>query len=529
MRQAWHIFLKDLRAHRWETGVCLLLTISVGWNEIHSWTTGELGARAFGVGGLFTIEFWSRMAPALLVFAWAFLILRAAHAESLVGDRQFWITRPYEWGKLLGAKFLFVFALVNLPLFLLDVYLLWRAGFAPHHYFAGLLWMQLGLLVMLILPFLALVSVTATLAQSLLAFLIVALYMAGMSYLSDKIPSSSFSGSSDVLSAVLLVAASVAIIVLQYARRRTATARWLIVGLGGILLLILAVTPYGSIVANHWPALKEGERPGFDLTLMPARSGAPVGFVSPEKDEVSIRLPLAVSGIASDEIVRFNGVLVRVGSVHEVNWDSGWQTDGREVFPETRIIEMSFKLPRQIYERLDGAPATVAISFAVTRFRDANRREFSVPDAEFSIPEAGTCAERGIDLRSVRCMAPLHGPSSLLVTADASKLTCSVTGRDAAAPKPGDLVREWTYDADPGPADFGIVPLHYLNITLTSEKGAGEWRFSDLCPGTPVVLSNPKRERAYRTQVTFDGLRFSNYRELPMRASFQTTNSFALK
>jgi len=195
MRQAWHIFLKDLRRHRWEAGVCLLLTISVGWNEIHSWTTGELGARTFGVGGFFTIEFWSRMAPALLVFAWAFLILRAVHAESLVGDRQFWITRPYEWAKLLAAKFLFVFALINLPLFLLDVYLLWRAGFPPHHYFAGLLWMQLGLLVMLILPFLALVSVTATLAQSLLAFLIVALYMAGMVYLSDKIPSSSFSGS----------------------------------------------------------------------------------------------------------------------------------------------------------------------------------------------------------------------------------------------------------------------------------------------------------------------------------------------
>src|SRR5438874_1407695 len=186
---------------------------------------------------------------------------------------------------------------------------------------------------------LALVSVTATLAQSLLAFLIVALYMAGMVYLSDKIPSSSFSGSSDVLSAVLFVAVSVAIIVLQYARRRTATARWLIVGLGGILLLILAVTPYGSIVANNWPALNEGERPGFDLTLMPARSGATVGFISPEKDEVTIRLPLAGSGIASDEIVRFNGVLVSVGSVHEVDWDSGGRSDGRELFPETRIIE----------------------------------------------------------------------------------------------------------------------------------------------------------------------------------------------
>jgi hypothetical protein len=247
----------------------------------------------------------------------------------------------------------------------------------------------------------------------------------------------------------------------------------------------MAVTPYDTIVAHDWPALKQGERPGFDLTLMPARSGGAVGVVSPEKDEVTIRLPLEVSGIASDRILRLKGVLVRVGSEREVKWNSGWQSDGREIFPETRIIEISFKLPRQVYERLDGAPAAVTISFAVTSFRDANRREFRVPDSEFSIPEAGTCTEYGIDLRSVRCMAPLHGPSSLLLTADVSKLTCPMMGRGTAAPKPGDLVRQWVYDEDPGPADFGILPLHYLDISLTSQRGDGEWHFSDLCSGTP--------------------------------------------
>jgi hypothetical protein len=30
------------------------------------------------------------------------------HAEALVGDRRFWLTRPYEWKKLLGAKALFL-------------------------------------------------------------------------------------------------------------------------------------------------------------------------------------------------------------------------------------------------------------------------------------------------------------------------------------------------------------------------------------------------------------------------------------
>jgi len=52
MRQTWNIFLKDLRRQQWEAGVCLLLTIAVGGNEIRSWTTGELGL-ALGVGGFF--------------------------------------------------------------------------------------------------------------------------------------------------------------------------------------------------------------------------------------------------------------------------------------------------------------------------------------------------------------------------------------------------------------------------------------------------------------------------------------------
>jgi hypothetical protein len=41
---------------------------------------------------------------------------RRGHGESLVDDPQFWITRPYEWKKLLTAKALSFVAFVNLPL-----------------------------------------------------------------------------------------------------------------------------------------------------------------------------------------------------------------------------------------------------------------------------------------------------------------------------------------------------------------------------------------------------------------------------
>ena len=36
------------------------------------------------------------------------------------GDRQFWITRPYRWQSLLGAKVRFVLVFLNLPMTVAD-------------------------------------------------------------------------------------------------------------------------------------------------------------------------------------------------------------------------------------------------------------------------------------------------------------------------------------------------------------------------------------------------------------------------
>ena len=112
-------------------------------------------------------------------------MIRVVQGESLVGDRQFWITRPYEWPKLLGSKIAFVLVFVCVPLLVLQIVLLRSAGFHPANYVTGLLWMQATLL-MFVLPMAALATVTATIVQLLLALLIVVLYLIGMSWLSSQ-------------------------------------------------------------------------------------------------------------------------------------------------------------------------------------------------------------------------------------------------------------------------------------------------------------------------------------------------------
>ena len=72
---------------------------------------------------------FSRLAHSDGSIGWFLLIVRVVHEEVLASDRQFWVTRPYEWKKLLAAKVLFLVVFVNLPLFIVQMVLLSKAGF----------------------------------------------------------------------------------------------------------------------------------------------------------------------------------------------------------------------------------------------------------------------------------------------------------------------------------------------------------------------------------------------------------------
>ena len=52
-----------------------------------------------------SMEGWLNL---LLPLVWACVAALAVQEEPLVGDRNFWTTRPYRWPSLLGAKLMFV-------------------------------------------------------------------------------------------------------------------------------------------------------------------------------------------------------------------------------------------------------------------------------------------------------------------------------------------------------------------------------------------------------------------------------------
>jgi hypothetical protein len=108
MNQIVHIFKKDVRHHWLEIAICQAALVAYLWNEMHGWEPHET---AFGIA-----RYWSGAIYVLLPIGWWALIIRVVQSESLVGDRQFWTTRPYEWKKLLAAKALFVLIFINIPL-----------------------------------------------------------------------------------------------------------------------------------------------------------------------------------------------------------------------------------------------------------------------------------------------------------------------------------------------------------------------------------------------------------------------------
>jgi len=107
----------------------------------------------------------------LLTLAWWALIAALIYEETLPGDRQFWVTRPYSWRSLLGAKVLFIVAFVNMPLLVSDCFVLGVQRLPVGGNLPDLLFRQLLVSCWLVLPSFALAALTSGTGQFVLAFL----------------------------------------------------------------------------------------------------------------------------------------------------------------------------------------------------------------------------------------------------------------------------------------------------------------------------------------------------------------------
>jgi hypothetical protein len=357
MKQILHIFRKDTR-HFWpEILASLLITALCTLHIPMLWRSIRL---AYFLNIVHTLQ-------VLVPLSWWLLIARAVHDETLVGDEQFWITRPYEWKKLLAAKFLFVAAWIGVPYLLTQSYLLSEAGFAPQTYVPGLL-ANLLVASALLLLLLAIATVTANFARMTLTLLGVLATVIAVSFFSNTGHGYQTTNPyhNHFFFPLILGLCAIAI-TMQYATRR--------VWLSRTILLVLPILVGISILAYRSQPLVDRAYP------QPSAASAPVmvatlvvdphwqSHVRSWQGDDFVGLRLEYSGIADGYALSPDNFKFTLTAADGYQWTSPWQSlnDTDTFLPGTRRTGLDLKLSPAVYDRFKSAPVTLHIRRAGRR------------------------------------------------------------------------------------------------------------------------------------------------------------------
>lgn len=506
MRQALHIFRKDIRRHWPEILVGLVL---LGLFVRLSLRPPE--PPRFGM--LFP---WFRLSlqaiPPLTVVFWIFLSVRLVHGETLVGDRQWWITKPYEWWNLLAAKELFLLVFLNFPLFCVQLYLLRHAGFPVLPNLVGILEIQLQLALILVLPSVTLASVTRGFGQVMIGVVCAILAVWAGSSTMEKIPNNDMSfvsETADTVAPLLVLACVFAAVGWQYARRKTWLSRGLLVGGALSAWTIGAVTPYGKLVERKYPMADHQWVPTASLVTRKApETKKPPEFLE-NMPTIPLRFGLKIADIPEKHWVHVAGIRPILESTETGKWDPGWE-QGRADFwapSDDRYLEYSIK--RQDYDRLKGHDLRLRMELALTEKEESEPSDFVVKVPEASNDTLGICSWTTKDRSTLSCRKPLR-TLQVLATVKPDEFACP--GQDHREVFKGEVSRVLTNSSDVEP---GLNPIESYQLrfplkpvfVFVDGKAKARRRSAQLCSGAIVHLAKPDEKDNVRIVLTADHIR----------------------
>lgn len=419
MTQIIHIFKKDVRRH-WPEILISLVLLGLYTRITLQSPPDRQAMMSFG-----WIMSGAELVPPLLVFFWIFISVRLVQGESLVGDRQWWVTKPYDCWKLLAAKSLFLVGFLCVPLFLVQLFLLHHAGFPIFHNLPGVLGMQLGLAVLLLLPSMALGSLSKGMGQALIGVFAVIVAFWLTATVVQEIPSigmsSAVSGFKNI--PTLLLVSIIAAIVWQYARRKTWMARSLLMGSAIIVLLIVALVPYAKFVDRKYPVVEMAEAPAqlaFQQAKLNQKKKNPAWESVPI---IYFVIPLQVSGIQEGHVVVLDGIKVVVETSSGTKLDRGWAGQGDAMLKEDQNKVIYFQMKRKDYEKIKSENTELHVEMALTEYQENEARELVLKDGEFEDVKLGICRLNDKDSSQVNCRRPFQYPA-LIASFDPAKTNC---------------------------------------------------------------------------------------------------------
>jgi hypothetical protein len=519
MKQILHIFAKDSR-HFWpEILISLALLGTFVWIEPSTWEA-QAGLYAVAGGGFLTSEmelgFLAGLLPLFITMSWWLLIARVTHAEALVGDRQFWVTRPYEWKKLLGAKAVFLVVFLYLPLLAAQCLLLFLADFHPLGFMPGLLFKLLLLTVGFILPLLAITTVTATFARLTMTLLALLACFAG--YVAIALHFSDDAGVpfGDRVSMALTVCLCGAVIVLQYATRQVWLSRLLLIACPILLFLSAMALSDSTAVGREYPRASGGQEAPVQLALLQNAAHPPSAYLLRAK-QVQVSIPLEVSGVAEGYAVITGPVKVTVDAGNGSHWTSPWQAfNNQQYLPGRGESGILVLMNRVFFDQVKATPVTLHFTIALTLVQAGKVISIPLPAQDFSVPDFGICSPQPDFLRrqfsGITCRFAMHQPKLTYITTHWTEGACPAS----QDPQSGVQGAAWIGSLESSPAEFGISPVLTQSINLSNET-KGEGPSSEprhLCPGTPVTFTQYNFAGKTQYDFTIPNFRLPSYQPI---------------
>jgi hypothetical protein len=422
----WHIFKKD-----WKLAWVFVLVVSlVHW--IAAAIVHKLGL--FGEDPM--LGMLAEAVPMLALFGSMFLIGAIVHLDTIPGVRQDWLVRPIARRDLVLEKLLFVVLMVNGPIFA-EVLLQGLAnGFSFRLSLVAAAWEVGFLFFAFTLPLFSFASVTQNMTQAFIlgcgcAFLIlvfdtIASYLNARAYGTlEPIPWSGVGWVGETSRFVLVVAAAITILGLQYFRRKTLVSRFLVV-LFGFMILATQFLPWKPAFAieqrlSMKPNAGKDAVVAFDSALgkFPSPSGLRASSEQGRRyyagEHSSVYLPLEVAGIHTDAFLLTDRVEVRfIGMDGKTAYHGiGERLEFADEGPNKSSYQ-EIQVPTSVYRDIKDQPLRAQVDYSWTLFGLEASYSIRALGGDERMPGFGWCETKMNEAETVvelHCMQPGKGPT----------------------------------------------------------------------------------------------------------------------
>lgn len=488
MNQVIHIFRKDTR-HLWPE-IVFSIAISAALVYVIPLSWGRLsGAR---------VQILTWLTVLLVPVAWWLLTARGVQSESLVGDQQFWVTRPYGWKRLLAAKLLLLALWIGFTDFLVQLALLHSAGFQPWMYIPGVAAKTFLLLAALIVPALAIASVTSSFARFTLTVLALIVGFAVYLLVTGRaVGPATTLPVDDLVGWLVLLLGSSAAIGIQYASRRVWLARGVLLATVAVLALLPLFYRAQWLVDRVFPPPAAGSAQAFSVALIPSDAHPIEAREWKGKDY----LDLPVEDVAPDgyAVVVYD-FKYTLRSADGSSWTSRWMGLGGRVRSKPNWHILNLEMEPAVYERFKGTSVNIEVTYAVTRYRVASVTNWAYPVRNTYMPGVGYCAPQNWDNAALVCKSAVE--DSPLVYAEVM-WTSGPCRTHAGAEKVMQAGGEWL---SPSTGLFPVTSVRnsYWVPRFGMDDGNRRGVNWNICDGNPMKLTQYAPLERTRTTARFE-------------------------